>query len=503
MTKMGETGREQVEIISLDELVPAEHIVRKIEAAIDWSFIYGMVEESYSEDNGRPSLDPVILIKLPILQYMFGIRSMRQTIREIEVNNAYRWFLGLGLHDKVPHFSTFGKNYVRRFEGTDLFEKIFQQILSECVKAGLVDESVVFVDSTHVKARANSKKYVDEVVEEQALWYEQQLMDEIQKDREAHGKKPLKEEAAEDNADNNDDEAPKGGAGKPNPNTSKKKQKRRKDEKHIKKSTSDPESGWFRKGEHKNVFAYSVQTACDRHGVVLGYSVNPGNENDGRTFESLYEKIKDLDTAIIVGDSAYKTPAIAKLLHDDGKELLSTYSRPKTKDGFFKKYEYVYDEYYDCYICPNDQILKYSTTNRDGYREYKSDLKVCSCCPYREKCTESKNCTKVVTRHIWEDDLEQVEEQRYTEGIMEYYELRKETIERVFAMAKELHSFRYTQEYGKAHMEIKAALTFTCINLKKLAKKLWKAPHFSAFLSVFLSFFQHFPAFYPTKPMSA
>ena len=175
MTKENGANRDQVEIISLDELVPAEHIVRKIEAAIDWSFIYGMVEESYCEDNGRPSLDPVILIKLPILQYMFGIRSMRQTIREIEVNNAYRWFLGLGLHEKVPHFSTFGKNYVRRFEGTDLFEKIFQQILSECGKAGLVDESVVFVDSTHVKARANSKKYVDEIAEEQALWYEQKL----------------------------------------------------------------------------------------------------------------------------------------------------------------------------------------------------------------------------------------------------------------------------------------------------------------------------------------
>ena len=502
MTKMGETGREQVEIISLDELVPAEHIVRKIEAAIDWSFIYELVEESYCEDNGRPSLDPVILIKLPILQYMFGIRSMRQTIREIEVNNAYRWFLGLGLHDKVPHFSTFGKNYVRRFEGTDLFEKIFQQILSECVKAGLVDESVVFVDSTHVKARANSKKYVDEVVEEHALWYEQQLMEEIQKDREAHGKKPLKEETSEEDSDNNNDETPKGGAGKPNPNTSKKKQKRRKNEKHVKKSTSDPESGWFRKGEHKNVFAYSVQTACDSHGIVLGYSVNPGNENDGRTFESLYEKIKDLDTEIVVGDSAYKTPAIAKLLHDDGKELLSTYSRPKTKEGFFKKYEYVYDEYYDCYICPNDQILKYSTTNRDGYREYKSDPCICASCPYREKCTESKNCTKVVTRHIWESELERVEEQRYTEGTMEYYEQRKETIERVFAMAKELHGFRYTQEYGKAHMEIKAALTFTCINLKKLAKKLWKTPRFSAFLNVFLPFFQHFPAFYATKPMS-
>lgn len=343
---------------------------------------------------------------------------------------------------------------------------------------------------------------MDEIAEEQALWYEQKLMEEIQKDREAHGKKPLKEEAAEDSKDNSDDETPKGGAGKPNPNTSRKKQKHRKDEKHIKKSSSDPESGWFRKGEHKNVFAYSVQTACDRHGVVLGYSVNPGNENDGKTFEGLYEKIKDLDTEIVVGDSAYKTPAIAKLLHDEGKELLSTYSRPKTKDKFFKKYEYVYDEYYDCYICPNDQVLKYSTTNRDGYREYKSDPHICSCCPYREKCTESKNCTKVVTRHVWEDDLEQVEEQRYIYGIREYYELRKETIERVFAMAKELHGFRYTQEYGKAHMEVKAALTFACINLKKLAKKRWKSRTILSFFHLLPDFFFTFFNISTASPLS-
>ena len=93
------------------------------------------------------------------------------------------------------------------------------------------------------------------------------------------------------------------------------------------------------------------------------------------------------------------------------------YKRPMTKDGFFKKYEYVYDEYYDCYICPNEQILKYSTTNREGYKEYKSDSKVCSNCPYVKKCTESKNTTKVITRHIWEEYMEKVEDIRYAATI--------------------------------------------------------------------------------------
>ena len=120
MTRSGEKNRGQIEFTSIDELVPEDHLVRKLEKAIDWSFIYDLVEDSYCENNGRPSLDPVILLKLPVLQYMFGIRSMRQTIQEIKVNTAYRWFLGLGLHDAVPHFSTFGKNYMRRFQAKEL-----------------------------------------------------------------------------------------------------------------------------------------------------------------------------------------------------------------------------------------------------------------------------------------------------------------------------------------------------------------------------------------------
>ena len=127
ITKTAKKGS-QIEMVSLDMLVPEDHLLRKIDEHIDFSFIYDLVEEKYSLDNGRPSIDPVTLIKIPVIQYMFGIKSMRQTIKEIEVNMAYRWFLGLGFHDPVPHFSTFGKNYKRRFEGTDLFEQIFKRI---------------------------------------------------------------------------------------------------------------------------------------------------------------------------------------------------------------------------------------------------------------------------------------------------------------------------------------------------------------------------------------
>ena len=108
-------NRCQYGFYTIDELVPEDHFLRQVDKEVDFDFIYDLVEDSYSPDNGRPSLDPVMLVKIPLIQCFFGIRSMRQTIKDIEVNVAYRWFLGLTLDDKVPHFTTYGKNYSRRF----------------------------------------------------------------------------------------------------------------------------------------------------------------------------------------------------------------------------------------------------------------------------------------------------------------------------------------------------------------------------------------------------
>ena len=460
MTQENEKIRKQMQIVCIDDLVPQEHLLRIIDKAIDWTFIYDLVKDKYSAETGRPSIDPVTLIKIPLIQYLYGIKSMRQTIKEIDVNMAYRWFLGLELYDSVPHFSTFGKNYTRRFKDTDLFEQIFQHILEECYRFKLVDPTEVFVDATHVKARANNRKMQKRIAQQETLFYEEMLRKEIDSDREIHGKKPLKEK------DEDDHKPSVGGGDKFEDFTDDVPL----DGKTIKCSTTDPESGWFRKGEHKNVFAYGIETACDKNGWILDFTVNPGNEHDSRTFKGLYDKLKRIGMEYCVVDAGYKTPAIAKLLLDNEVKPVFPYKRPMTKDGFFKKYEYVYDKYNDCYICPNNQVLSYSTTNRDGYREYKSCSHVCENCEYLSQCTLSKNHVKLVTRHVWEDYMEVCEDIRHTEGMKDLYSHRKETIERIFGTAKENHGFRYTQMFGKARMEMKVALTFACMNLKKLAK---------------------------------
>jgi transposase len=477
MTVDKDKNREQMQFFSMDQLVPKDHLLRLIDGAVDWSFIYDLVKEKYSEDQGRPSLDPVVLIKIPLIQYLYGIKSMRQTIRDIEVNMAYRWFLGLGIYDPVPHFTTFGKNYTRRFKDTDLFEQIFSHVLEECISHKFVDTSTVFIDATHIKACANNKKFINRAAKEEAMFYEAKLNAEIDKEREESGKKPLKKkEDDDDDGGPKGPEAPGGGEGRT-----------------VKESTTDPESGWFHKGEHKQVFAYTAETACDEHGWILGYTVHPGNEHDSRTFPDIYKKVKGLNPECIVADAGYKTPPIAKMLLDDGIKPVFPYKRPMTAKGFFRKYEYAYDEYFDCYVCPNDKTLEFSTVDREGYREYKSNPRECEACSFLEQCTHSASHVKVINRHVWEDYMEQCEEIRQTLGMKAVYEKRKETIERIFGTAKEFHQMRYTNMIGAARMRMKVGLTYTCMNLKKLAMMIKKygpknGPlHFFSKLVIFFS----------------
>ncbi len=208
----------------------------------------------------------------------------------------------------------------------------------------------------------------------------------------------------------------------------------------------------------------------------------------------------------MVMDSGYKTPWIAKMLLDDHITPIMPYKRPMTKEGYFKKHEYVYDEYYDEYICPANELLRYSTTSREGYKLYKSNPEKCKDCRYLHKCTGSKEYKKIVTRHVWQEYMEELEDIRHTKGSKEIYAQRKETIERVFGLAKEYHNMRYTNMIGKKAMEAKVALTFACINMKKLAKIMWKnrgnRAKNGAFLLKILQFIKSFKKIEPIATLT-
>ena len=170
-------------------------------------------------------------------------------------------------------------------------------------------------------------------------------------------------------------------------------------------------------------------------------------------------------------DAGYKTPAICREIIEDNKLPLLPYTRPKGNKELIGKRDFEYDEEHDVYICPNESILKYSTTTKEGYKQYKSNPELCSKCPLREQCTKSKNHQKIISVHVWNKYVEQANELRYTETWKEIYPLRKQTIERIFGDCKENMGLRFTRVRGLEKNKANATMIFACHNLKKMA--LW------------------------------
>jgi hypothetical protein len=391
-------------------------------------------------------------------------------MREIDMNMAYRWFLGYNFSESIPHFATVSYAFCRRYD-SEIVEEVFRWILYEAEESGYLSPEVVFVDATHVKASANLKKHCKNAIPQAARVYDEQLRTEVNADREAHGKKPF-----------DDDDS--GGA----PPT-----------KTVTTSTTDPDAGLFHKGEHKKCFAYGAHTVCDENNFILDVEVTPGNVHDSVVFDTVYDRVaaRFPEVEVIAMDAGYKTPWIAKKVFDDGRLPSMPYKRPMTADYGHKWYEYVYDEYYDCIICPEYKVLSYSTTNRDGYREYKSKPYICKTCLTREKCTRSRNAQKLVTRHIWQDYIERAEDMRHSPRGKQTYELRSQTIERVFADAKEKHGMRYTHHRSLARVTNWVRLKFAAMNLKKLALLRFRdrSPNPCCTLFTLFSFFYEKKAF--------
>ena len=214
-------------------------------------------------------------------QHLDGIPSLRGTLRRAQTDIAYRWFLGYTLNEELPHFSTVSYNFRHRFT-EETIERVFQWVLNEAGTAGALSPAAVFIDGTHIKASANLNKKIKQEVPAAAKRYRDELLAEINADREAHGKKPF-----------DDDDDPPKPAGKKRDNTSKKKLARRKKAgfKTVTKSTTDPDCGMFVKGKHERQFAYEAHTACDKNGYVLETVVTPGNVHDSVAFDDVYDKV--------------------------------------------------------------------------------------------------------------------------------------------------------------------------------------------------------------------
>lgn len=435
-----------LEFVSIDELVPSDHLLRKIDRTIDFTFLHDLVKDFYCPNNGRPALDPTLMFKLLFIGYLFGIRSERQLIREVQVNVAYRWFLGLGLTDKVPDASTLSANRTRRFKESDVYQQIFDQIVLQAMKRKLVGGHTFYTDSTHLKANANKKHFEKVLVEQSRQAYMDELDQAIEEDRLAHGKKSLPPD------------------------------KTQVDTREIKQSTTDPDSGYMvRDTKPKGFFYLDHRTVDSRCNIITDVHVTAGNVHDAVPYLERLDRIKNRFNFVITSvgvDAGYFTSAVCHGLEARNIYAVMGYRRPNHKKGFFYKREYRYDAKQDVYLCPQGEPLIYKTTSREGYRHYGSNGLICQACPERHRCTTNQKSVKTITRHVWEDSKERINAHRLTPAGKAIYARRKETVERSFADAKELHGYRYARFRGKAKVTSQCLLTAAAQNMKKMAMML-------------------------------
>lgn len=432
-----------MEFVCIEELVPKDHLLRKIDRVIDFDFIRDKVKDLYCADNGRPAVDPVVLFKMLFLGYLFGVRSERQLVREIQVNVAYRWFIGFSLTDKIPDASTFSQNRRRRFTESTIYQEIFDEIVLQAMRKKLISGRVLYTDSTHLKASANKNKFKKKQVVKATRSYLADLEESITVDRKTHGKKPLK--AKEEKLETRE----------------------------VKSSPVDPDSGYMvRDGKPKGFFYLDHRTTCGKHNLITDTHVTAANIHDSIPYLERLDRQRqrfNFPTEAVGLDAGYMSAPICKGLEDRNLYGVIGSRRPTHIKGRLYKRDYVYAPEKDGYRCPNDQLLSYRTTNREGYREYRSDPKICQHCPFLDQCTSNAQYVKTVTRHVWEDYREKVDSHRKTKAGKALYKRRKETIERSFADAKQLHGHRYIRMRGLLRAQEQCLLSAACQNIKKMA----------------------------------
>ena len=441
---------------TMEEIVPEDSLFRKVDKYIDFTFIYEKVKDLYCEKNGRPSIDPVVLFKIVFIQALEGIKSMRQTCKKIKVDAEYRWFLGIPFGQDTPHFSTFSKNYERRFKDSDIFEEIFVEIVNQAIKYNLVDGTTFYTDSTHKKANANKNKYEDKIIKsikERRKWLEE----EINEERIKQGRKPFKYED-------------------------------KIEEKHIKVSTTDKESGYYHRDNKEKGFMYlDHRTVDDKCNIIVDCYITKGNVHDSVPFIKRCEYIKKKFKFNIKKyglDSGYLTLDIKKYLTENNIFGVFGYKRVGTPKSRKEKNKYEYVKEIDVYYeKETGEILEYKgLIDKNGYKKY-----------------ENSDKTKIIRRHIREEWNEIFRENRLSKEGKELYQKRKEHIERSFADSKQNHGYRYAMYKGIRKNQHYTWLICAAQNMKNIAIKNdnvgKKAISLSSFLHKFIKILQNITNF--------
>jgi transposase len=434
-------------------------LVRQIDGLLDLSWVHKDLAPYYSH-TGRPSIDPVLMIRMLIVGYVFAIRSERRLCAEVQVNLAYRWFCKLGIEDSIPDHSVFCRARHERFRDSDALRRVFESVVAMCIAAGLVGGEAFSVDASLIKADVDKKKRV--TGDQSIAWPKTE-----EASRAVREYLAVLDAARDDEKDRDGDAGGSGGASR-----------RTNPPKEV--SLTDPQATWVTRPGVDPFFAYDANYLIDnKAGIIVDAEGTRANRTVEITVaQTMLERVSrcfDLWPQKLAGDTVYGAVRLLKWLVDRKiTPHVPVWDKSARHDGTFNRADFIFDRERNVYTCPGGAELT-STGNIDQghtiyYRASKND---CSVCSLKPKCTTA--IARKITRDLDEDIRDHVRALSNTEAFQRSRRERKK-IEMRFAHMKRILRLDRLRLRGLSGAKDEVLLTATAQNLRRLAKFLCRPP---------------------------
>jgi transposase len=443
----------------LDQVVPTDHLVRQIDAVLDLGWVHKELASYYSH-TGRPSIDPVLMIRMLIVGYAFAIRSERRLCSEVQVNLAYRWFCKLGIEDKIPDHSVFSRARHERFRESNALRRVFEGVVAMCITAGLVGGEAFSIDASLIKADAGRKKRVPG--DQPIAWPKAE-----------EASRAVREYLAALDAARADDENGGGADGGPSGGGT-----RSKPAKEV--SLTDSQAAWVARVGVDPFFAYDANYLIDnKAGIIVDAEGTRANRIEEIAItETMVDRVKrrfDLRPQRLAGDTVYGAARLLKALTDRNiTPHVPVWDKSARPDGTFSRADFIFDRERNVYICPGGAQLT-STGNIDQGHivYYRANKRDCSACSLKPKCTTA--AARKVTRDVNEDVRDQVRALAKTDSFRQSSRERNK-VEMRFAHMKRIFKLDRLRLRGLSGAKDEVLLTATVQNLRRLAKLLFRPP---------------------------
>lgn len=423
----------------LRDLVPDDHILKRVDRVLDLAWLRQDVAECYCVDNGRPSIDPEAAVRLMLAGFFYGIVHDRKLMREAQANLAVRWFAGFRPHESLPDHSSLTR--IRQRWGEERFKRIFQRTVDICRAAGLVDGEVVHIDATLIRADVSWKRVV-----------------------ERHAERVLEENTTEDGGNEGTVTATKR-RGRP----------RSIPVETHKESLTDPEATLTTSSHDRSMeFCYKQHTTVDdRAGVLLDVSVTTGATSEGAQLLEQIDRTQ-VNTGRVVrtvtADAGYAHPRNYAVLEERGMRAVIPPQRERRRPTRLPVRRFRYDARNDVVRCPGGNELHRSSEAKNGwiYRARSCD---CRICPLRSRCIapSAHSRTILIVRDYPALLRARREKERgWDEGKRELYRRHQWLAEGKHGEAKERHGLRRAIRRGRWNVAVQAYLAAAVMNLKCL-----------------------------------